>query len=97
MDLSPFFAPKGSLNFGSLSDAGLYALCQEALANGGNYYTLHQKTMQSGMLCPILFRSYAVYCQRGVLPELSPVRDNIFRYSLGKTMESARIEEIVTE
>lgn len=97
MDLSAFYNPKGSLNFGGMADAGIYALCQEAMANEGNYYTLHQKVMTDGMLCPILFRSYAVYCQRGVLPELSPVRDNIFRYSLGKTMESARIEEIVTE
>jgi peptide/nickel transport system substrate-binding protein len=92
MDLSPFFAPKGSLNFGSLSDAGLYALCQEALANGGNYYTLHQKTMQSGMLCPILFRSYAIYGQRGLFSDLNPARDNVFWYSLGKTMEDCRID-----
>ena len=92
MDLSPFFAPKGSLNFGSLSDAGLYALCQEALANGGNYYTLHQKTMQNGMLCPILFRSYAIYGQRGLFSDLNPARDNVFWYSLGKTMEDCRID-----
>ena len=67
------------------------------MANEGNYSTLHQKVMADGMLCPILFRSYAVYCPRGVLPGLSPIRDNIFSYSLGKTMESARIQEIVTE
>ena len=75
-----------------LSDAGLYALCQEALANGGNYYTLHQKTMQSGMLCPILFRSYAIYGQRGLFSDLNPARDNVFWYSLGKTMEDCRID-----
>lgn len=92
MDLSAFFAPKGSLNFGSLSDAGIYALCQEALANAGNYYTLHQKVMQSGMLCPILFRSYALYGQRGVFSDLVPARDNVFYYSLGKTMEDCRID-----
>ncbi len=93
MDLSAFFAPKGSLNFGSLSDAGLYALCQEALANAGNYYTLHQKVMQSGMLCPILFRSYALYGQRGLISDLKPARDFVFWYSLGKTMEDCRISE----
>ena len=63
----------------------------------GNYYTLHQKAMADGMLCPILFRSNAVYGQRGVLRGLTPARDNIFYYSLGKTMEDARIEEIITE
>lgn len=93
MDLSAFFAPKGSLNFGSLSDAGIYALCQEALANAGNYYTLHQKVMQSGMLVPILFRSYAIYGQRGLFSDLNPARDFLFWYSLGKTMEDCRISE----
>lgn len=92
MDLSAFFNPKGSLNYGGMTDAGIYALCQEAMANAGNYYTLHQKVMTDGMLCPILFRSYAVYCQRGVVPGLEPARDNIFWYDLGKTMESARLE-----
>ncbi len=92
MDLSPFFAPKGSLNFGSLSDAALYALCQEALANEGNYYTLYQRVMQSGMLCPILFRSYALYGQRGLFTDLAPARDNVFWYTLGKTMEDCQID-----
>ncbi len=92
MDLSAFFAPKGSLNFGSLSDAALYALCQEALANEGNYYTLYQRVMQSGMLCPILFRSYAVYGQRGLFTDLEPARDHVFWYSLGKNMEDCRID-----
>ena len=92
MDLSAFFAPKGSLNYGGLSDAGLYALCQEALANDGNYYTLHQRTMQDGMLCPILFRSYAIYGQRGLFSDLQPARDQLFWYSLGKTMEGCRID-----
>ena len=93
MDLSPFFAPKGSLNYGSLSDAALYALCQEALANEGNYYTLYQKVMSDGMLCPILFRSYAIYGQRGLFTDLNPARDNIFWYTLGKTMEDCKIDE----
>jgi peptide/nickel transport system substrate-binding protein len=84
MDLTPFFAPGGSLNFGSLSDAGIYSLCQEALANMGNYYTLHQKVMQSGMLIPILFRSYAVYTQRGLVPELNPAKDYVFYYEVIK-------------
>ncbi len=93
MDLSVFFAPKGSLNFGSLSDPGLYALCQEALANEGNYFTLHQRVMQSGMLIPVLFRSYAIYGQRGLFSDLNPARDNIFWYTLGKSMEDCRITE----
>lgn len=87
MDLSPFFSSSGSLSYGKISDAAMYALCKEALANRGNYYTLHQTVMNDGRLCPILFRSYAVYATRGLLTELTPSRDNIFFYSLGKTMD----------
>jgi peptide/nickel transport system substrate-binding protein len=92
MDLSPFFSSSGSLNYGKISDTAMYALCKEALANHGNYYTLHQTVMNDGRLCPILFRSYAVYATRGLLTELTPARDNIFFYSLGKTMDSALLK-----
>ena len=93
MDLSNFFATKGSLNYGSISDVALYKLCTDSLANHGNYYTLHQNVLNDGRLCPILFRSYAVYAVRGLLTELTPARDNVFYYSLGKTMEKAKLEE----
>lgn len=93
MDLTAFFSSKGSLNFGGMSDAAAYSLCQEAMANAGNYYTLHQRVMSEGMLCPILFRSYAIYTQRGLFDSLAPARDNVFCYSLGKTMEDALISE----
>ncbi len=93
MDLSAFFDPKGALNFGGLGDAELFALCQEALANEGNYYTLYQQVMEDGMLVPILFRSYAVYGQRGLLDGLMPAREQIFFYTLGKDPEEIRTQE----
>ena len=93
MDLTAFFSTNGSLNYGKLSDVSLYTLCMEALANHGNYYTLHQSVMEDGRLCPILFRSYSIYATRGLLTELTPARDNIFYYSLGKSMDKALIEE----
>ena len=89
MDLSAFFYSAGDLSYGRVNDVATYSLCLEALANHGNYYTLHQKIMEDGRLCPILFRSYAVYATRGLLSELTPSRDNIFYYSMGKTMEDA--------
>ena len=92
MDLSAFFSGKGALNYGGLSDIGLYTFCTEALANHGNYYTLHQNVMEDGRLCPILFRSYAVYAIRGLLTGLTPARDSVFYYSPGKTLEDALIE-----
>ena len=92
MDLSAFFSNKGSLNYGGFSDVALNSLCRESLANHGNYYTLHKSVMDDGRLCPILFRSYAVYATRGLLTGLAPSRDNIFFYSLGKTMENALLK-----
>lgn len=93
MDLTAFFAQNGSLNYGGITDVAAYAICLEALANSGNYQSLHKLVMDDGRLCPILFRSYAIYGQRGDLPGLSPARDNIFYYSLGKTMSDAKITE----
>ena len=93
MDLSSFFSNKGSLSYGGISDVALYALCTEALANRGNYYTMHKNVMDDGRLCPILVRSYSVYATRGLLTGLTPARDNVFYYSMGRTMENALIKE----
>ena len=93
MDLSAFFAPEGSLSFGGMSDPATYSLCLDALANSGNYYNLHQKILEKGMLCPILFRSYAIYTQRGSFRGLTPARDNLFFYHLGRTLEDALVTE----
>lgn len=91
MDLTAFFDPEGALSFGGLGDVSDYALCLEALANSGNYYTLYQRILEDGALCPILFRSYAIYADRGLFTTLDPARDNVFYYSLGKSLEEARI------
>ena len=93
MDLTAFFAEKGSLNYGGLTHVAANAMMQEALADGGNYQSLHKLVMDDGRLCPILVRSDAVYGRRGLFPGLSPARDSIFYYSLGKTMEDARVVE----
>lgn len=92
MDLSNFFTSGGSLSYGEMDDVALYTMCTEALANYGNFYTLHQNVMNDGRLVPILVRSYAVYAIRGLLTGLTPARDNIFYYSLGKTMSGAKVE-----
>ena len=93
MDLSHFFSSSGNLNYGGIDDITVYTLCQQALENHGNYYTLHQAVMEQGLICPILFRSYAIYATRGLLTQLTPARDNVFYYSIGKTMEEAFIRE----
>ena len=93
MDLTAFFAQDGNLNYGNLTDVAAYAMCLEALADTGNYQSLHKTVMDDGRLCPILMRSDAVYGRRGCFPGLAPARDNIFYYSLGKTMLEAQITE----
>lgn len=89
MDLSAFFGNNTTLNYGGLADPSLYAMGLEALANEGNYYKLHELVMEEGQLCPILFQNNVIYTQRGVFTELSPARDTIFFYTLGRTMEDA--------
>lgn len=91
MDLSPFFAPYGTLSRNGISDEAIYSLCLESLANQGNYYNLHKAVADDGRLIPIAFFGYEVYATRGLVTELTPGRDNVFAYSLGKTMESTRI------
>ena len=93
MDLTQFFSSKGTLNYGSISDAALYALCAESLANYGNYYSLHQAVMNDGRITPVLFSSYAVYATRGLLTDLTPARDNIFHFTLDKSMSDIQIKE----
>ena len=89
MDLTPFFSKYGALHQGGMSDPVLYSLCQEALANKGNYYNLHQKVMDDGRLTPLLFHTYSIHATRGLLPDLDPARDNVFHYTLGRTMKDA--------
>ena len=93
MDLSPFFRTYGNLRYGGLTDAAIYALCQQALANSGNYYNMHETIAKDGRLCPVLFHTYSIHATRGMLTGLAPARDNIFFYSLGKTMDDARITQ----
>ena len=93
MDLTAFFAEKGALNYGNLTDVAANAMSLEALADSGNYQSLHKLVMDDGRLCPILVRSDAVYGRRGLFPELSTARDHVFYYSLGKTMEDAKITD----
>ena len=90
MDLSAFFDTYGELSWGGVNDVTGYSLGLQALENHGNYYTLHKTVMDNGLICPVLFRSYAVYATRGLLTELTPARDNVFYYSMGKSLENAK-------
>ena len=92
MDLTPFFRLYGNLSFGIINDSNIYGMCQQALANSGNYYNLHETIMNDGRIVPVLFQVYSVHATRGLLTGLTPARDNLFYYSLGKTMSKAKLE-----
>ena len=79
-DLTPFFA--GSLSYGGIGTAGMAELCSAALENEGNYYELHKTIMDQGLLCPLLFRSNAVYTTRGAFTDLTPAPGNVFYHAL---------------
>lgn len=91
MDLSCFFGPWANISYNGISDAAIYNRCLDALANEGNYYNLHQMVADDGRIVPLLFYGYAVYGTRGLLSDLTPSRDNVFYYSLGKTLEGIQI------
>ena len=93
MDLTEFFRPYGEMSRGGLQHETLYSMCLNALENSGNYYNLYQKLAQDGRIIPLMFGHYNVYAERGLMPDLAPARDNVFYYSLGKTMDGTRIEE----
>ncbi len=93
MDLSEYFETDGTMHYFSLENPGMYAMSLEALANSGNVYDLHRLVMEDGRLCPVLFRSYGVYTQRGMLPGLNATRDNMFQYTIGVSMEDILLED----
>lgn len=93
MDLTEFFRPYGKMSRGGLSHEILYNMCLKALEDSGNYYNFYQKLAEDGRIVPLMFGYYNVYAHRGLLPDLNPSRDNVFYYSMGKTMEDILIEE----
>ena len=77
-DLTAFFAEQGTLAFGGIASSGLDALCTESLANSGSYVDLCAQVMAEGRLCPVLFKSYAVYVTRGMISSITPAVDFLF-------------------
>ena len=91
MDLTPFFHPYGNISRNGVADSLIYDLCLDALENSGNFYNLHKAAADDGSIVPILFGSYAVYATRGLVTNLSPSRDCVFFYTLGRTDADALI------
>jgi len=74
-DMGSFFREQGSANYGGMVSGTGVSLCAAMLENSGNSYDLHKWVMDKGYLCPVLFKSYAVYTTRGAAADLSPAVD----------------------
>lgn len=77
-DLSEFFTKYGNLQYGSISNTGLVSLCGEALANSGSYSELHRQVLDFAPICPLVFKSYAIYVTRGKITNNAPGVDLVF-------------------
>ena len=77
-DLIEFFRGSGNLQYGYISDSGLEGLCSEALANSGRYSELYLQLLTSAPICPVVFKSYAIYVTRGKITNNQPGVDLVF-------------------
>ena len=94
MDLSEFFRPWGELRPGGLENENILALCKDTLENSGTTYDLLKKVADDGRIIPVLFGYHAVYAERGLFDNLDPTRDNVFYYSMGKTLIGIQIDTV---
>lgn len=90
-DLTEFFRPYGNLCYGGIQSAGMEQLCYDSLENSGNCYDLYQSVMENAYICPLLFKSYAVMANRGVIGNLQPAVDNVFHLPGGRSLSAANI------
>lgn len=90
MDLTDFFRPWGEMSWGGLNNQTLYDLTLKSLENSGTFYNLYKVLADDGRIIPMMFGHYNVYAQRGLIPDLSPARDNVFYYSMGKNMSDIK-------
>ena len=77
-DLSAFFDPVSSLCLAGMENEEILSLCNLALENAGNFYTLYEAVLSQGLLCPIAVKQYAVYVQTGLDLDLMPALGNVY-------------------
>lgn len=77
-DLTEFFSRYGNLMYGSIRDSELVELCYSAMGNTGKYVELSARVMEQAPICPVVFKSYAIYVTRGKLTNVTPSVDNAF-------------------
>lgn len=83
LDLDGFFYSGSGCCYGGMESSNMRELCRNAMENSGNYYDLHREVMRRGMLCPIFFKTYALYATRGVMDSHTPSVSNLFLSGTG--------------
>lgn len=98
-DLTEFFRSGGSLCYGGIRSSDMEQLCRETLENSGNCYELFRSVMENAYFCPLLFKSYAVMANRGVIGILQPAVDCVFHLPGGRSLADASVpyEEMTGE
>lgn len=81
-DLSEFFSSEGTLNYGGISNSELTQLCASCLENSGNYADLCAGILNTAPICPVVFKSYAIYVSRGKLASITPAVDYLFHNAI---------------
>ena len=78
-DLAAFLSPTGAAAYGIGGAETAMLRNTKMLENAGNAYDLHKQIMDDGLLCPVLFKSGAIYTVRGTVPDgLTAAPYNLF-------------------
>ncbi len=90
-DLTEFFRADGSLCYGGIRSSEMEQLALDALENSGNCNTLFRGVMENAYFCPLLFKSYAVMANRGIIDSLQPAADCVFHLPGGRSLADASV------
>ena len=85
-DLTEFFREGGNLEYGRIASSSMVDMCKKALANSGSYVEMCAEFMKLARVCPVAFKSNAVYVTRGMITEMIPAVDCVFHGRQQRTL-----------
>jgi len=97
LDLDGFFYSGSGCCYGGMESESMRELCRDAMENSGSYYDLHREVMRRGMMCPIFFKSYALYATRGIIGSHTPSVSNLFVTGTGIPVADIMSDEVYVD
>ncbi len=88
-DVREFFRENGNLAYGRIASSTMVTLCNEALKNSGSYVEMCAQFMELARVCPVVFKSNAVYVTRGKITQMEPALDCVFHAQQLRTLADA--------